>query len=338
MKKTIILSAIIGFGLLLSCSTDDNRSGGGGTITPPVHATLLSAGDATNIVGVYNFTPEGVTNDSRRTSSTNNAGMYYIKGSDEVIINSKEQKSLNLYGPIKGREDGSDLSLKMSSDPILQNPHDVTVSGDFFVVSDGETGTENGNYFIFEKTEEGIVLRNTVQVSFDVWGVQFIGNDLYATVANTNKLAVFKNFLSTHTADGVIIPDKEIAIEGITDIRGIGHDEGVVVLTDIGDENHESDGAFHYIVGFVAKFNNTPADGTMAFQGNQVRVAGHFTRLGNPVAIDYDHSRNVVFVAENKRDGGAVLFFESVEAGGDLPPSLTYRLPGASSVSFQKAH
>lgn len=336
MKKIFVLSVILSFSFFVSCSNDDNK-GGDGTITPPVHATLFSAGDATDIVGVYNFTPQGVFDESRRISSADNAGMYYNRTTDELIINSKQQKSLNIYGPIKGRDDGSDLPLKISSDPILQNPHDIAVSGNFIVVSDGEIGTETGSYHIFEKTEGEIVLRNSVQVSYDVWGIQFIENDFYATVAHSKKVAVFKNFLATNTVDGIIVPDKQISIEGMTDIRGIAHDHGVVILTDVGDENQANDGAFHYIADFVSKFNETVENGTLTLQGKQVRVAGNFTRLGNPVAVDYDYSRDIVFIAENKKDGGSILFFERVEAGGNLTPVLRYNLAGASSVSFQKA-
>lgn len=338
MKRIVILSVLAAsMSFFGACTTDnDGGGGGGGVVTPPVHATLYSAGDATNVIGVYDFTPEGIMNGSRTITSQTNAGMFYLKGTDELVINSKEQRSVSVYGPVTTSENGSSIGLRMSSDVVLTNPHDVAVSGDFYVVADGETGTGYGRYYVFQRTSDGISLRNTVNVSYDVWGIEFIGNDLYATVAKSNGVAVFKNFLTDYTTDAFVVPNKRIIIEGITDVRGIGYDEGVVVLTDVGQESHTSDGGFHYIAGFVQKFNDTPEDGTLAFTGKQVRVWGGLTKLGNPVAIDYDHSRNLVFVAENVRDGGAILFFENVEAGGDLRPQLTYRLPGASSVYFQK--
>lgn len=340
MKKSILFSALCAsLSLFVSCSSDDNGGGGGGGNVPiPIHATLYSAANGSNQIGVYNFTPDGVTNGSRKISSANNSGIFYIKGTDELIVNSVEQKTTNVYGAVKTSENGADLNLRMSALETINNPHDVAYSENHIVVSDGEMGSGFGKFHVFKKESSGLVLRNTLEVSFDVWGIVFIDKDLYATVAETNAVVVFKNFLNDYTANAFVVPNKRIQIEGINNIRGIGSDGGVVVLTDIGDENHASDGGFHFIANFVSKFEATPADGTLAFTGKQSRVWGNLTRLGNPVAIDYDQSRNIVFVAENKRDGGAILFFENVEAGGDLRPSLTFTLPKASSVNFQRAN
>ena len=108
----------------------------------------------------------------------------------------------------------------------------------------------------------------------------------------------------------------------------------MVILTDIGDASNQSDGGFHYISGFVSKFDATPNGGTLAFAGNQIRVSGGLTGLGNPVSVDYEHSDNTVFIAERANDGGKILFFNNIEAGGNLAPSFNSPFPGASSVFY----
>src|SRR5690554_8185696 len=140
--------------------------------------------------------------------------------------------------------------------------------------------------------------------------------------------------LENYTTDVTASPDKRITIEGINRIHGIAEDRGVVVLTDIGGENNPSDGGFQMINDFVSKFNNTPDGEELELVGNQVRVSGNLTKLGNPVAVDYSYSRQPVYIAERLNGNGKILFFTDVEAGGGLSPSLEVDFKGASSVFF----
>ncbi len=68
--------------------------------------------------------------------------------------------------------------------------------------------------------------------------------------------------------------------------------------------------------------------------GNQTRVAGSATSLGNPVATEYDAASNTVFIAEAANDGGKVLAFSNADAGGNLTPSVNNNLSKASSLYF----
>src|SRR5690606_22733560 len=129
----------------------------------------------------------------------------------------------------------------------------------------------------------------------------------------TADVAVLKNFVSAYTTDVTATPDKQITIEGITRTHGIAEDGGDVILTDIGDAANENDGGLHSVGSFVSKFEATPNGDTLPVAGNQVRVSGNFTELGNPIAIDYDSGSRTIFVAERANDGGKILFFSEVQ-------------------------
>lgn len=328
---------LAGVTLISSCSTDDYVEGGGGApIIPIVRSTLYAASNASGTIGVYDFTPQGVDARTHEISSNKNDGIYYDKGADELIVGSIAQRGINIYGNVKSTPGGGDLYLEMSSNTAIRDPHDIAMKDNMYIVSDGELDTDEGRFYVFERNEEGLQLRNIVTVEYDVWGIYLLGDDLYSVVANTGDVAVFKNFLSTYTTDVVATPNKRITLEGIQNIRGITADDGFFLFTDVGEVSNPSDGAFHMINGFVQLFNAAEDGGVLPLIGNQVRVSGHMTKLGDPLDIAYDNQSKIVFVAENIKEGGAVLLFPNVEAGGELPPNAAYSLKGASSVYFAK--
>ncbi len=334
-----LITAFASVTLFVSCLSDDNGGGGGGPVDPTVRATLYAASNTGNSIGVFDFMSEGVFTKYHNISSENNEGIFYDKEKDQLMINSKSQKVINVFSNVKNTSDDAPLNLMISSSSVLQNPRDLVVKGDIYIVSDntdldGDEDTDEGRFFVFIRDDNGFTLRNTVTVDYAVWGIQLIGNDLYTPVDNTGDVAVFRDFIATHTTDVIAAPDKRITIEGISRIHGIAEDAGFVVLTDIGDPTNASDGGFHMINRFVSKFNDIPDGEKMVFNGNQVRVSGHMTKLGNPVSVDYDDSRKTVFIAERLRDGGQVLFFSNVEAGGAMAPTLSIPFDGASSVYF----
>lgn len=342
MKKRVFsIMAFASAILFFSCSNDDNGGGvGGEPNNPHVYATVYSTSNTSNKIGVFDFMAENrVVKKTFNVGSANNQGIFYNKESDELVVGSKDQKVLNVYSNVEDSQEGASLDLLLSSDSVMQNPRDIAVKDEIYIVSDNtdldsDPNTEEGRFFVFKKDDNGFTLRNTITVDYAVWGIQLINNDLYSTVDNTGDVAVFKNFISTYTTDATAAPDKRVTIERINRIHGISEDTGVVVLTDIGEEDNDIDGAFHTINDFVSRFNATPNGGQLDFSGNQVRIEGLFTELGNPVAIDYDNSRRIVFVAERTNDGGKVLFFSDVEAGGELRPTLSIPFEGASSLYF----
>ncbi|PHR12687.1 MAG: hypothetical protein COA40_07280 [Aequorivita sp.] len=340
MKKMKYLIPIIALALtVISCSNDDDGGGGGEETPNPVLATVYATSNTNSSIAAYNFTPNGIVLNSFITGSSNNEGIYYDEEEDELIVNSRSQSVINSYSNIENTEDGGNLNLFLSSDSVLESPRDIAVKDNVYIVSDnadvdGNPDTPDGRFFIFTRDNSVYTLRNTVTVNYAVWGIELIGNDLYTVVDKTADVAVLKNFISTYTTDVTATPDKRITIEGITRTHGITEDGGFVILTDIGDAANESDGGFHFISGFVAKFDAIPNGGTLTVTGNQVRVSGALTELGNPISVEYDSPSQTVFIAERANDGGKILFFNEIGAGGNLVPTLSSPFAGASSLFY----
>ncbi len=339
MKKIKYLLAIFAVSLMLfSCGNDDE--GGGGNPPPtPILANVFATSNTSNTIVAYDFTPSGVGIRPLRNSSSDNEGIFYDVASDILTVLSREQKVINTFQNVDETPANGDLNLLASSGVLLDSPRDLVVKDNFYIVSDnadvdGDPNTEEGRFFVFTKDTMAFTLRNIVSVDYAVWGIELIGNDLYTVVDKTSDVAVLKNFISTYTTDVTAVPDKQITIEGITRTHGIAHDNGFVILTDIGDAANDGDGGFHFINGFVSKFDATPAGGTLSFAGNQVRVSGSFTDLGNPVAVAYESTSQTVFVAERAKDGGKILFFSEIGAGGNIAPSFNSPFEGASSLYF----
>lgn len=346
MKKIKFILTALGFAaLLVSCSLDDGSSdddGGGGSGQPgTVVANLFAASNTINSIVSYDFTTNGILTRTMRVSSNDNEGLYYDDAEDELAVVSGAQKVLNTYRNVSEVSDNGELSLSMSSQPELGSPRDLVVTEDFYIVSDNadldaNPSTDEGRFFIFKRDGSGFTLRNTVTVDYAVWGIELIGNDLYTVVDKSADVAVLKDFLTTYTTDVIAVPNKRIEIGGITRIHGITQDKGTVVLTDIGNDINDRDGAFHIINDFVNKFNAVPDGDVLELVGNQIKVSGTFTQMGNPVAVAYDDSSKTVFIAEHINGGGKVLFFDQIGAGGNLKPTLTAALEGASSLYFNK--
>lgn len=340
MKKIKYYVSVIAISLsLIACTTDDGPGGGGNPPPLPVLANVYATSNTSNAIAVYSFTSNGVVAGSFTTGSADNEGIYYDDDADELVINSRAQSVINTYSNIENAASGATLNLFLSSNSVLESPRDIEVKDNVYVVSDnadvdGDPTTNEGRFFVFTRDASGYTLRNTVTVNYAVWGIEFIGTDLYTVVDKTGDVAVLKNFIATYTTDVTAVPDKQITIEGITRTHGIAEDGGFVILTDIGDAANESDGGFHFLNGFVAKFDATPNGGTLAFSGNQVRVSGTFTELGNPVSVDYESTSKTVFIAERTKDGGKILFFSEIGAGGNLRPTLNSAFAGASSLVF----
>lgn len=341
MKMIKFLSfAIISTLLFASCNTeDDSPIDDGDPLPPNILASLYATSNTSDDLVVFDFTPTNILTRILNTGSNDSEGIYYDEDTDEVVINSRSQATVNVYSNVTNVESGANLSLLMSSTPELESPRDIAVSGDVYVVSDnadvdGDPNTDDGRFFIFQRDENGISLRNTVTVDFAVWGIEFIGTTLFAVVDKTADVASFNNFVADNTIDATVAPSKRITIEGIVRTHGIAEDDGFVILTDIGDAENVNDGGFHFISGFISKFNATDDDGTLAFAGNQVRVSGNLTELGNPVSVDYDNERQTIFIAERANEGGKILYFTETGAGGNLIPNFSTSFEGASSVFF----
>ncbi len=336
MNSKILKSGLIltmGAFLLVSCSKDDDNEGMRNIESTQLYATNNTDGNIT----IYDMVSGEVK--TITTASTAAEGIYYDSDRDEIIQASRSSNQLNAYANITSILANVTLSASFSSSSDVSSPRDIAVNGNMIVVSDnadvdGNTDTPDGRLFIYTKESGSLTLRNTVVTDFALWGIEFVGNDLYAVVDKTNRLAVFANFTATNTTNATVAATKTIAIEGIVRTHGLAYDNGTMILTDVGDAASDSDGAFHIISNFDAKFNGVSDGGIMTVAGNQTRVAGNATSLGNPVSAEYDAASKTVFIAEAANGGGKVLAFSNADAGGNVTPSVNNNLSKASSLYF----
>ncbi len=335
MKVTGRLLLKLSLIFILGCNNDDDLNSGVTTSqTAHLYATSYN-GD----VRRYDINTGVVTNYANSSSAAE--GIFFSSPDDSFTIVSRSSNRVEVYQGItmlgEGGTKNPENSLASSSD--LESPRDLAVSGRFYVVSDntdldGDETTPEGRLFIYLKTEDNFILRNIVQTKFKVWGIEFIGNDLYLAVDETSKLAVYRNFLNTYTNNRIVTADKIVAIQGIVRAHGLDYDNGTMVLSDIGEENSASDGGLHIIENFEEKFSNTVSGGFISAE-DQLRISGANTLLGNPVNLVYDAAYNVIFVAEALNNGGRILAFNNATSvSGNIAPDLKYTLQAASSVFF----
>jgi hypothetical protein len=332
--KSIFLSALVVFAFA-SCSSDDD--GTPVDPTPDGTAELYASNNSNGNVTRYDVKDrDNVTSSTFLTLSLDSEGVFYDAERDEVTQASRSLLQLNTYANISTTTPGAKLNAVLSSSADLQSPRDLAVNGNLYVVSDNANA--NGRFFVYTRASNGFTLRNVITVNFNVWGITFVGNDLYAVVDNTSDIAVFTNFTS-NTNTTTLEASKRITIEGIARTHGIAFDGGTMILTDIAaatGPGSDTNGAIHVITNFQTKFDAVANGGTMAMAGNQITIAGSNTFLGNPVAAEYDAETNTIFIAERANAGGRVLAFTNFEAGGNISPSMNMMLSGASSLYYHK--
>ena len=334
ISKFLYVGAI-GLFALTSCSDDDDDTTAVVNGTADLYATSHTDGSVTK----YDLLRGGITTYS--TAATDAEGIYYSPDDDSFTIAARgaTQTSLQTYLSISDLVDASlDLSVDFSSIASLQSPRDLAVNGDIYVVSDNANA--NGRFFVFEKDGESFTLRNTVTVEFAVWGIEFVGNDLYAVVDSSSDLAVFTNFASTNTTNATVAASKRITIEGITRTHGLDYDGGTMIMTDIAAASggdFDTDGAFHVITDFDSKFDAVDDGATLAVE-DQIRFEGDATLLGNPVNVVYDAEADAVYVAELANGGGKINSYANVSSstGGNVPPTSSAMLSGVSSLYLYK--
>ncbi|WP_121666591.1 hypothetical protein [Mesonia aquimarina] len=346
MKKTkFIYLGLIAAASFVSCSDDDDNSASDipdETERAELYVTSGNTGD----VNVYDFSADTPTQRIIETSGSSNEGVYYEDDSDELYVVSRSSNQINTYTGIMNFIEDSSLEVEegISSSSDLESPRKIAVDDNIVVIADnadvdGDENTADGRFFVYTKTANALTLRNVITVDFAVWGITFKDDDLLAVVDKTSDLAIFENFAASFSETTTEMATKTITIEGINRTHGIAYDDDndVLVMTDIGDASSDSDGGFHVITNATSKLNAT-ANGEILAVGEQTRIAGASTFLGNPVDVAYDEETRTIFIAEVANGGGRVLGFSNsdYEAGGDIAPSVNNILSGANSLYFHE--
>ncbi|KQC34182.1 hypothetical protein AAU57_13185 [Nonlabens sp. YIK11] len=337
MKFTKLTIALLSAATVFVSCNDDDDLGDGRFDRAELYATSNTSGNIT----VYDFSDDDQTTQTSLTvaGTQNNEGIVYDEDNDQLIFASRTTNSVHVGDNIEDLVTGITSALSVTAtNGELASPRSVAVNGNIVVVADNDgdmAGPDGNELYVYVRSGSTLTLRNTLNVNFGLWEIQFNGNDLYAVVDQTNDIAVFNNFAAANTSDGTVTPSKRITIEGIVRTHGLVYNnaDDIMILTDIGDAAVDNDGGFHIITNFSNKFGNVANGGTLAVQGNQVRVAGSNTFLGNPISATYDSETNTIFIAERANGGGRILAFDA-SASGNASPSINNPLAGASSVYF----
>ncbi|PRP67041.1 YncE family protein [Nonlabens agnitus] len=330
MKFTKLTIALLSAAtVFVSCNDDDDITEGRFD-----RAELYATSNTSGNITVYDLSdgddPE--TNTFTVAGTQDNEGIVYDPSTDQVIFASRTTNSVHIGDNIEDMIDGTSKSLTVTaSNAELSSPRSVAINGNFIVVANNVSN----QLFIYERTGSNVTLRNTLQVGFALWEIQFDGDDLFAVVDNTNGIAVFNNLVTANTTNGLVEPTKTVFIEGIQRTHGFVYnaEDDIAIVTDIADATVFDDGSFHIITNFSTKFDAVTNLGTLPVAGNQVEVIGASTFLGNPVAAAYDAETNTIFIAENRNGGGRVLGF-SASASGNASPIIDNALPRVSTVFF----
>lgn len=337
--KTLALLIATSFSLISCENSSDNLLM---VETKTILFTSNNSDGNVNIFNVGNLT--NVTKSTLTTSISAADGIYYDGVNDVVVQASRSTFGLEGYTGIN--LSSSLISANVTASLVgtfdMTNPREMAVNGNFYVIADsadadGNAATADGRLFVYTKTGANFILRNVITTNIKLWGIIFVGNDLYAVADNTNMLAVYNNFLNT-TTNTTLAATKTIAIEGIVRTHGLTFDaeSNTMILTDIGlASNTQDDGGFHVIENFSTKFNTTSNGGTLALS-QQKRVAGSNTMMGNPVDVAYDGSTKTVYIAEAGNNGGRILAFNNTNAGGNIAPIYNTSLASASAVYLYK--
>lgn len=335
---TLSLLFITAF-FITSCDKEDNLNPDNES-SVELYASNNSDGD----ISQYEFKSSGeVTISKFVTPSSAADGIYYDKQNDEVVQASRSSLTLESFIHISDiLETTVNLDINLFGNEKMLSPREMAVKGNMYVVADnmdvdGNTATPDGRFFVYEKNSQGFSLRNIITTDIKLWGITFIGNDLYAVVDADDQVAVYRNFLS-QTGSIMLSPDKSVHLEGIVRTHGITYDAstGILVMTDIGSAaNTQDDGGIHLIKSFMSKFDGTSNGGTIAL-ADQIRISGSSTMLGNPVDVAYDGETDMIYIAEAGNGGGRILAFANASAGGDKVPAFNNSLAAASSVCLSK--
>ncbi|WP_405567611.1 hypothetical protein [Polaribacter sp. Asnod6-C07] len=333
--KTLAFIGAITIGLT-SCTESNNE------LTTELDTKILfTSNNGDGNVNIYDVSSINAVTQSTLTTNTTKADGIYYDGDEDLIV----QANRTTFG-LEGYSDISILTSSISTTVNasvtgsldMSSPRELAVNDNFYVVADnadadGNETTADGRLFVYAKNGDSFTLRNTITTDIKLWGITFIGNDLYAIADTTNELAVYSNFLS-NSSTSTLSATKQIAIEGIIRTHGLTYDAmtDTMILTDIGEaSNGQDDGGFHVIENFTSKFSST-ADGATLAASEQIRIAGSNTLLGNPVDVAYDGESKTVFIAEAGNGGGRILAYNNISNGGNITPVYNASLASASAV------
>lgn len=333
MKNKFFMAALafgaIGF---VSCSDDDDSGNNNG------NSDELALFTSSNTSGKISYTDLMVASPTARNFSIGSAdadGIYYDDDKDEIIVASRTNNRLEVYGGFNAALTGSGTSLTMTaSGPTgdFTNAREISVDGSRVVVVQDQSDANGlvNKLVVYQRTATGFTLEKSFTVPFKLWGIDIEDGNLYAVEDLSSRVAVFNNIFSKPT--GNLSPDKKVTIEGLIRTHGIHHEGNTMVLTDVGLATSDVDGGLVVIENFNSVFSGTANDGTIPLS-SQKRIYGPNSTLGNPVDVSFDEDNKKIYVAERLNQGGRVLSFAyPTSAQADASPLTARSEPGVTGI------
>ena len=301
---------------------------------PPVEDPdfkLFVSSNTEGTIGIYGFDSDGNSDfNSFMAQGDDGDGIHFDEENDVVYHLNRSENVINAYSNVTeniANGDAPELTATSSSD--FTNGREIAVrNGKLVVAQDAADSNGQVNSFvIYDATPTSITLDKVITSPVNLWGLTFIGNDLFAIEDNSSNVAIFENFLDAPT--GVINVTRSVTVEGLIRTHGIDYDaeSDIMILTDVGLGSEPADGALVVVSDFVAA-----ASDDIITPGEQIRIEGPSTELGNPVDAAYDSDDGSIYVAERANEGGKVLIFSFPTEGGDIAPAVSNLYPGASAV------
>ena len=294
-------------------------------------ATFYASSNNSGRVGVFNY------NDDRSVTSTDFAaagmdadGIYYDDDADVLYQLNRSANTIVAYSDVQtSLQNGVAPAVTATSTSDFINGREIAVSGDKLVVAQ-DANAANGmtnKFYIYSISATEITLDKVYDADINLWGIHLDGDDLFAIEDNSDRVAVYNDFLDQLA--GPISVSSLVTIEDMVRTHGITYerDGDIMVLTDVGSAMDPADGAFTVI----NDWSTASSDG-MVDASEQNRVAGTNTFLGNPVDVAYDVDNDVILIAERANGGGRILGFNTPDGDGNVSPFYNASFAGASAV------
>lgn len=327
MKTNFLLMSVV-MTSLFSCSSDSDSNS-------DKDVKIVTSSNTSGKITYTNLSEQMPMVINLTIGSMDTDGIFYDSMSDEIVLASRSNNVLEVYGGIETAlmNGSSSLTKNYSSTSDFNNPREVTVSGDKYVVTqDQNAGNLNTNKLVvYQKSATGFTLLNSYTVDFKIWGIFLQGTTMYAVADLTGDLVVFENFFTNPS--GTITATKRVTIEGLVRTHGIFYSaiDNTMILTDVGSATSDSDGGIIVINNFSNVLSATTNLGTITMS-SQKRIYGANSKLGNPVDVSYNYMTDKIYVAERLNEGGKLLTFNKPTSTGDASPIESRMEPGISSV------
>jgi hypothetical protein len=348
MKKNLfLLGSLVAVGALFtSCNDDDNNDNNNNGEEHAVE--LYTSSNTTGKISVTdledaNNTVTSFTTTGTGTITTDAEGIYFYPGANQIIQASRTNNRLEAFGNVQLAIQNGDASLLRAGNSAageLNGPREIAVSGNnVFVVQSASPANGMANKILvysYDPSAATFTLTKTFDIAFNLWGIHYDGDDLFAVIDESNEIAEFTAILTR--ASGPLNPAKRVKIESLQRTHGITYskEDDVLVLTDIGLAANDTDGGVVVIENFSTIFDGTSTNGEIPIT-KQKRIYGVNSTMGNPVDVAYDHETGKIYVAERLNAGGRVLTFNyPTAASADVAPANARAEAGVSAVYLSR--